>query len=44
MEFIKYFNTILGKEYIVPYDIIPFKVGALYEFVDNAKTVHQIKA
>ncbi len=23
MEFIKYFNTILGKEYIVPYEIIP---------------------
>lgn len=23
MEFIKYFNTILGKEYIIPYDIIP---------------------
>lgn len=30
MEFIKYFNTIIGKEYIVPYDIIPEKKGALY--------------
>ena len=30
MEFIKYFNTILGKEYIVPYEIIPFHTGALY--------------
>ena len=44
MEFIKYLNTILGKEYIVPYDIIPFKKGALYEFVDEASTIHQIKS
>lgn len=30
MELIKYINAILGKEYIVPYEILPERYGALY--------------
>jgi hypothetical protein len=33
MEFIKYMNALLGKEYIIPYEILPEKYGALYEFI-----------
>jgi hypothetical protein len=44
IEFIKYINTILGKDYILPYDIMPFKKGALYEFIDDASTIHNLKA
>lgn len=44
MELIKYFNTILGKKYIIPYEIIPEERGALYEFIEHAQTIHQIKS
>jgi hypothetical protein len=30
MELIKYINAILGKEYIVSYEILPEKYGAFY--------------
>lgn len=43
MELIKYINALLGKPYAKSYDIIPEKYGALYEFIENSKTVHQIK-
>lgn len=44
MELIKYINAILGKQYIVPYEILPEKYGAFYEFVERSRTVHEIKA
>lgn len=40
MELIKYINAILGKEYIVSYEILPEKYGAFYEFVERSRTVH----
>ena len=43
MELIKYVNALLGKQYAKSYDIIPEKRGALYEFIENSKTIHQIK-
>ena len=36
----KYINAILGKDYIVTYDILPEKYGAFYEFVERSKTIH----
>lgn len=35
----KYVNAILGKEYIIAYEILPEKHGAFYEFVENSKTI-----
>jgi hypothetical protein len=33
MQLIKYMNALLGKDYIVPYEILPEKAGAFYEFM-----------
>jgi hypothetical protein len=44
MEMIKYINAILGKEYIVSYDILPEKIGAFYEFIEKSKTISEIKS
>lgn len=40
METIKYINALLGKDYILPYQILPEKIGAFYEFMEGSKTIH----
>lgn len=40
METIKYINALLGKDYILPYQILPEKMGAFYEFMEGSKTIH----
>ena len=43
MEWVEYLNSLFGKEYIVPYQIIPMQKGAFYRFVEDSLTIHQIK-
>jgi hypothetical protein len=44
MELMRYVNAILGKDYVLTYEILPEKMGAFYEFMEGSRTVHEIKA
>lgn len=40
MQMARYVNKIIGKQIIIEYLIQPECLGALYEFVENAMTIH----